>query len=155
MFGGRLAYGFGGKASVTLWYDYLSGDGDLDDDTLKVFDTLFATNHKFYGFADLFLNIPAHTGGRGLQDMAIKGTYRFNPEWMLRLDLHSFHMADKGPLASGHFGEEIDVVASWKYNKYLTMSAGVAYVFQNDGWAEIGRLTKDMGWVYLMLDAKF
>ena len=155
MFGGRLAYGFGGKAGVTLWYDYLSGDGDLGDDTLKVFDTLFATNHKFYGFADLFLNIPVHTGGRGLQDMAIKGTYRFNPEWMLRLDLHSFHMADKGPLTSGHFGEEIDVVASWKYNKYLTMSAGVAYVFQNDGWAEIGRLTKDLGWVYLMLDAKF
>jgi hypothetical protein len=155
MFGGRLAYGFGGKASVTLWYDYLSGDGDLGDDTLKVFDTLFATNHKFYGFADLFLNIPVHTGGRGLQDMAIKGSYRFNPEWMLRLDLHSFRMADKGPLASGHFGEEIDVVASWKYNKYLTMSAGVAYVFQNDGWAEIGRLTRDLGWVYVMLDAKF
>jgi hypothetical protein len=46
-------------------------------------------------------------------------------------------------------------VASWKYNKYLTMSAGVAYVFQNDGWAEIGRLTSDLGWVYVMLDAKF
>jgi hypothetical protein len=154
MFGGRLAYNFS-KASVTLWYDYLSGDGDLGDDTIKVFDTLFATNHKFYGFADLFLNIPVHTGGRGLQDMAIKGTYKINPAWMLRLDLHSFQMADQGSLASGHFGEEIDLVASWKYNKYLNLSAGVAYVFQSDGWAEIGRLTKDMGWVYLMLDAKF
>jgi len=154
MFGGRLEYNFS-KASITLWYDYLSGDGDLGDDTIKVFDTLFATNHKFYGFADLFLNIPVHTGGRGLQDMAIKGTYRINPEWMLRLDLHSFHMADQGPLASGHFGEEIDLVASWKYNKYLNLSAGVAYVFQSDGWAEIGRLAKDLGWVYLMLDVKF
>ena len=155
MFGGRLAYGFGGKGSVTLWYDYLSGDGDLGDGTLKVFDTLFATNHKFYGFADLFLNIPLHTGGRGLQDLAIKGTYKPHAAWMLRLDLHSFHMADKGPLTSGHFGEEIDIVASWKYNRYLNLSAGFSYVFQNDAWAEIGRLTKDLGWFYLMLDAKF
>ena len=109
MLGARLGHGFGGKGSVTLWYDYLSGDGDLGDDTIKVFDTLFATNHKFYGFADLFLNIPVHTGGRGLQDLAIKGAYRVNPEWTLKLDLHSFNMADKGSLTSGHFGEEIDV----------------------------------------------
>jgi hypothetical protein len=155
MFGGRLARGFAGKGSVTLWYDYLSGDGDLGDDKLKVFDTLFATNHKFYGFADLFLNIPLDTGGRGLQDIAVKGTYRFHPAWLVRLDVHSFHMADKGPLSSGHFGEEIDLVVSWRYNRYLNLSAGVSYVFQNDGWAEIGRLAKDLGWVYLMLDAKF
>ncbi len=31
-------------------------------------ETLFATNHKFYGFADLFLNIPRDTAGRGLRD---------------------------------------------------------------------------------------
>ena len=155
MFGARLAHGFAGKGSVTLWYDYLSGDGDLGDDTIKVFDTLFATNHKFYGFADLFLNIPLQTRGRGLQDMAIKGTYRPHTNWLLRLDVHSFHMADKGPLASGHFGEEIDLVASWKYHKYLNLSAGFSYVFQNDGWAEIGLLETDMTWVYIMLDAKF
>lgn len=154
MFGGRIGHGFG-KGTVTLWYDYLSGDGDLGDDESKVFDTLFATNHKFYGFADLFLDIPTNTGGRGLQDLAIKGTYAVHPEWLLRLDLHSFHMADKGPLASGHFGEEIDLVASWQYNKYLNLSVGVSYVFQSDAWAEIDRLTEDMGWVYVMLDAKF
>jgi hypothetical protein len=155
MFGGRIAHGFAGKGTVTLWYDYLSGDGDLGDDELKVFDTLFATNHKFYGFADMFLDIPAHTGGRGLQDLAIKGTYRVHADWLLRLDLHSFHMADKGPLTSGHFGEEIDAAATWSYHKYLNLTAGVSYVFQNDAWAEIDRLTKDLGWVYVMLDAKF
>jgi hypothetical protein len=155
MLGGRLAYGFAGKGDVTLWYDYLSGDGDPGDGDLKVFDTLFATNHKFYGFADLFLNIPAHTGGRGLQDLAIKGTYRPHGDWLLRLDLHSFHMADKGDLASSHFGEEIDLVGTWKYSRHVNLSAGFSYVFQNDGWAEIGRLTDDLTWFYVMLDAKF
>jgi hypothetical protein len=64
-------------------------------------------------------------------------------------------MADKGPLTSGHFGEEIDAAATWSYHKYLNLTAGVSYVFQNDAWAEIDRLTKDLGWVYVMLDAKF
>ena len=31
----------------------------------------------------------------------------------------------------------------------------ISYVFQNDGWAEIGRLDKDLTWFYVMLDANF
>lgn len=57
---------------MTLWYDHLSGDDDPSDGTVRVFDTLFATNHKFYGLADYFLNIPVQTVGRGLQDLALK-----------------------------------------------------------------------------------
>ncbi|MCK5691004.1 alginate export family protein, partial [Myxococcota bacterium] len=41
-----------------LWVDYVSGDTDHTDDVNGSFDTLFATNHKFYGFQDRFLNVP-------------------------------------------------------------------------------------------------
>ncbi|MBW2732009.1 MAG: alginate export family protein, partial [Deltaproteobacteria bacterium] len=58
-----------GKPRVEAFFDYLSGDDDPADDKSQSFDTLFATNHKFYGFMDAFLNIPAHTGGLGLMDM--------------------------------------------------------------------------------------
>ena len=47
---------------------------------MKVFDTLFTTNHKFYGLADLFLNIPLQTDGRGLQDLAVKWHYTPMPK---------------------------------------------------------------------------
>jgi len=49
--------------------DYLSGDDGEDETKYKVFNTLYATNHKFYGFMDYFLNLPVHTYGKGLMDM--------------------------------------------------------------------------------------
>lgn len=74
MLGARLGFDVGTGGSLTLWYDLLSGDADPNDGDTKVFDTMFATNHKFYGFADMFLNISVHTGGQGLQDLAVKGS---------------------------------------------------------------------------------
>ena len=154
MFGGRVARAFGGF-SATLWYDYLSGSDDPGNDDAKVFDTLFATNHKFYGFADLFLNIPAHTAGQGLQDAAVKLAYRVNPDWRVAADVHSFHLAKKGALDSGHLGEEIDLTVSWRHSRNLDITAGSALVFQQDAWSQIGRLDRNMIWGYLMMDAHF
>ena len=78
------------RVDVALWFDYLSGDDDPGDGETRVFDTLFATNHKFYGYADYFLNIPLHTAGLGLRDLALKGAYKPCKEIKLGLDLHSF-----------------------------------------------------------------
>jgi len=156
MFGGRVGYGFlDGDARLTLWYDYLSGDDDADDGELKVFDTLFATNHKFYGFADLFLNIPAHTAGQGLQDLALKFAVVPADDWRLGVDAHSFRLAKTGGFESGHLGEEVDLVATWTYSPNLTIQGGAAFVIQDDTWADIGRLSENMTWLYLMMDAKF
>jgi hypothetical protein len=32
---------------------------------------------------------------------------------------------------------------------------GLSYVFAADGFAEIGRLSEDMTWLYIMLNASF
>ncbi|HUH12859.1 MAG TPA: alginate export family protein, partial [Longimicrobiales bacterium] len=53
----RLGFSLGAVGGAELWYDRLSGDDDPLDDEVRVFDTLFATNHKFYGYMDLFTNI--------------------------------------------------------------------------------------------------
>lgn len=154
MLGGRLGRAFG-DFTATLWYDYLSGSDDPSSGDVKVFDTLFATNHKFYGFADLFLNIPAHTGGRGLQDAALKLAFTPHADWRLAADVHSFHLAKANSLDSGHLGEELDLIASWKHSANLDISGGIAFVFQQDTWADIGQLDQNMVWGYLMLDAHF
>ena len=154
MVGARIGMNLG-KGTVTLWYDYLSGDDDLSDNTIKVFNTLFATNHKFYGYADLFLVIPVETGGRGLQDVAIKGTYKPSKSTLLKLNLHSFRAAKQGSLSTNRFGEEIDLVGSWRYNEHLAFTGGAAYVIHGDALAELGRLDQDMTWLYLMVDASF
>jgi hypothetical protein len=156
MLGARIGMGVAnGLGSVTFWYDYLSGDDDPTDDGIKVFDTLFATNHKFYGFADLFLNIPAHTNGLGLQDVAVKASVRPRDDFTASLDVHSFHTARQGTATTKHLGEEIDLTLVHRYSNNLQVSAGLSYVFQADALAEIGRLSEDMVWTYIMLNATF
>jgi hypothetical protein len=156
MFGGRVGTTLAdGAGSVTFWYDYLSGDDDPTDNDIKVFDTLFATNHKFYGLADLFLNIPVHTAGRGLQDIAVKGSYRPDPRVNLGLDIHSFHVAKSQGLSTGHLGEEADVTVTYQHSGNMRVTAGLSQIVQADGFADIGRLAENMTWVYLMMDVGF
>jgi hypothetical protein len=154
MIGGRLGHAFG-DFQATLWYDYLSGSDDPANGDVKVFDTLFATNHKFYGYADLFLNIPADTDGQGLQDASVKLSYSPHEDWQVAADVHSFALAKKGDLSSGHLGEEVDLTLTWAHSANFDVSGGVAFVWADDAWASIGRLTEDMIWGYLMLDAHF
>jgi hypothetical protein len=142
------------RLSATLWYDYLSGDDPGTPET-EVFNTLFATNHKFYGFADLFLNIPANTGGAGLQDLAAKLGWTFSDRTNASMDIHTFRAASAASLTSSHFGEEIDLSVGHRYSAQLAGSIGFSQVFQAAGLEEIGRLDGNMTWLYVMLNATF
>ena len=122
---------------------------------MRVFDTLFATNHKYYGLADLFVNIPLNTDGRGLQDFAVKGTYALTPEIGLAADVHSFRVARSGGLSTGHLAEEIDLTGSYRYSENLRFQAGLSLIFPAAGLAEIGRPDQDVIWTYLMIDLSF
>jgi Alginate export len=157
MVGGRLGFGMGpaNKGRITLWYDYLSGDDTPGDGKARVFDTMFATNHKFYGFADLFLNIPVQTAGLGLQDFAVKGSLQARDDVKLGLDLHSFRLAKRGGTTTAHLGEEIDLTVTHQYSSNLGITGGLSVVIQADGFADIGRLTQNLTWGYLMLNATF
>ena len=156
MVGARLGTNLaGGKATATAWVDLLSGDDDPADGETKVFDTLFATNHKFYGYADLFLNLPVHTAGRGLRDVALKFTLSPAEGWKLAADLHSFAvMADEG-ISESRLGEEIDLTVKYGYSADATWTAGVSYVNAGDGLTAIGRPDDDLLWAYVMTDVQF
>lgn len=154
MFGGRLALPLG-KTTLTLWYDYLSGDDNPTDGKIKVFDTLFATNHKFYGFADLFLSIPAHTGSLGLQDIAIKFSVPLSNGIKLNLDGHAFFLSKQGTTSGKHLGEEIDLTLSYKYSAEVTFVGGASYVIAKQPLADIGRLNDDMKVAYFMTNVAF
>ena len=154
MFGGRLGLPVG-KGMVTLWYDYLSGDDNAADAKIKVFDTLFATNHKFYGFADLFLNIPAQTKSLGLQDAAIKLSIPLENGLQLGLDGHVFLLSKQGSASGTHLGEEIDLTLTYKYSAEVTFVGGVSYVLAKQPLADIGRLNDDMKVAYVMTNVAF
>ncbi len=155
MVGLRAGINLSDVGTVTLWYDHLSGDEDPDDGESGVFNTLFATNHAFYGFADYFLNIPVHTGGLGLRDTALKFAFFPWEQTRLTVDLHIFQTAQDGSLSTQSLGNEFDVTLSRPISQGLSLGAGYAYFQAKDGMEELGRLEEDAQWFYLMLDAAF
>ena len=144
----------GGDGRITLWYDHLSG-GDPSDDEVGSFSTLFATNHKFYGFADLFLDIPLHTAGRGLRDVAVKGAWFPAERWRVGLDLHHFRVAEDAGLESGHLANETDLTLSYDLGSGARLTGGFSWVAEGDALAPVRGIGEDVTFGYLMLDVPF
>jgi hypothetical protein len=155
LLGARAGRGFAdGRAGVTLWLDYLSGT-EPGSDEVGVFETLFATNHKFYGYADLFLDIPTHTAGRGLVDLAVKGRLQVTDDWGLNLDVHRFSVAEDGGLSSGDLGTEIDLTLTRSLFHGLRVSGGTAVVLAGDALGPVRGIDDDVTFAYVMLDLVF
>jgi len=103
-----------------LFVDVLSGN--QQDGSLVAFDTLFATNHKFYGLKDLFLNIPLHTKGKGLVDAGLSVSAKFD-----RLSATmAFHVFAPTVLDDGFvYGVEPDVVITYKVLPRVAVQLGM------------------------------
>lgn len=125
MASGRLSYEGPGwnRPYVTAGLDYISGDASTGDDKIKVFDTLFATNHKFYGLMDLFINIPAHTNQQGLSDIYLKGELSASESTRLALHIHHFTFA-KSSGSGKSLGQEADVLLTHTLNSATSVMWG-------------------------------
>ncbi|MCW8850734.1 MAG: alginate export family protein, partial [Melioribacteraceae bacterium] len=114
MFALNLKYSFNStvKPAIGVGVDYLSGDDGQDADKFKVFNTLYATNHKYYGFMDYFLNIPNDTDGLGLMDMHVKAEVSPVNKIKTAIAFHLFNANEDFTLVDGKtstsFGSEID-----------------------------------------------
>jgi hypothetical protein len=113
----RCGHRFSELWSPTLWLDVASGASN----GIAAFDTLYATNHKFYGLADQFLNLPLHLGGKGLIDAAVKNDATFG-EWHAQLALHAFRTAAGGE----DRGQEADLAVDRAIGEGLRLEFGGA-----------------------------
>lgn len=143
------------RGSVTLWYDHLSGDGDPADDEVQVFTTLYSARNRYYGRADYFTDIPAHTGGLGLQDAVVKLAYRPTDATGLNLDVHSFRTARQGDLSSRRLAEEVDAWASYRFRQHLTVQAGFSLTWGRTAMRELERLDGRGEFAYVMTSLRF
>lgn len=143
------------RASVTLWYDRLSGDEDPEDDVVRVFSTLFGARNRYYGKADYFLIIPLQTGGLGLQDAAVKLAYAPTSNLSLNLDLHSFRTSAIGELSSRRLGEEVDAWIRYPFRNHLTVRCGYSLTWAGAGMEELEILQGRGHFAYLMTSLKF
>lgn len=138
--------------AVTLWYDRLSGTEPGSGD-VGVFETIYPSGHKFYGSADLFTDVPAHTAGRGLQDLAVKTSWPLDGgEWRLNADLHRFLVTQGAGLSGSHLADELDVALLRRLPSGLALNAGVSYVWEGEALAPVRGIANSGAYGYLTLD---
>ena len=106
---------------IELGGDILSGDDDPTSGDYKAFDTLFATNHKFYGYMDYFLDIPVNTNQQGLVDAMLKTEMKVTKQAKLLFHVHDFSLFE-GSVKK--LGQEVDVVVDYGYNKAFSIQWG-------------------------------
>jgi len=143
-------------AGLTLWYDYLSGDDNPNDLTVRTFTTPYATNHAYYGHMDKFLNIPR----QGLQDIAVKLWLKPTSKMKFIVHLHQFLSArtsDTQGKPPRNLGQEIDAHFKYPVAKNTMLSIGYSRYLGSGtvNGAVTGDSTLDSNWAYAMLDLKF
>lgn len=156
---GSVAHQFAGnlKPRVALQVDLLSGDEDPTDDRYAAFNTLYATNHKFYGFMDLILDPVSQLAGRGLTDIALRGTLRPGA-WQLGVDLHRLGLMKERTGATGRaLGTELDATLGRTLAKGLGLSTGTSIFRPADAATApgIGLGDGTLWWGYVQLTTSF
>lgn len=129
------------KPGIAAGIDRLSGDDNRFDNDNTVFNTLFATNHKYYGMMDYFINIPLHTYGLGLNDLHF-GLSSVPCECLkLSLTFHHFRSTEEVTWIDGTtmnvFGNELDFLVDYKYNAHVNFQGGAAVFLPGDIFKQI------------------
>lgn len=120
-----------GPARLAVGATRLSGDDDPIDGVDRRFDTLFATNHKFYGAMDYF---PRLAGPAGLDDVYVSVSGRAGERWTLRAAAHAFGSAVD--LGDGRaLGQELDLGARYTLAPAASIEAGLSAFRATDRFA--------------------
>jgi hypothetical protein len=119
--------------------DYLSGDGTPEG----VFDTLYATNHAFYGEMDFFLDIPRNTAGLGLIDLGGRVVAKASDTVTASVTYHYFRAAEDSPQGNADFGSEIDTRLDWKATPHLGIYLLYGIFLPGDAIADVRGIPGD------------
>lgn len=140
------------KPRLFAEYNFATGDSNAKDGEVGTFQNLFPTNHKFYGYMDVF-------SWQNIHNPAI--SFSVNPikTVKLQLDYHAFWLADTAdawyrangvtavrPInkaADNFVGTELDFTATWKATKQLSFLVGYSHFFAGDYLKQTGSKASD------------
>ncbi|GGG00372.1 alginate export family protein [Pontibacter amylolyticus] len=148
----------------TLGTTYLSGMAGQER-KVHSFNTLYATNHKYYGFMDYFINVPADTRQGGLLNTYLKTTFSPKPRYSISLDYHYFALAKNLHASETHagtnnryLGSELDAVLQYKHSDQIQFSVGYSNLFAGRSMAAIkpgdASAYADWGWVMVNIQPR-
>jgi hypothetical protein len=152
-------------------YTYASGDSNFADNRSETFEPLFGTNHKLYGYMDLF-------GLRNIHNPSVSFNLRPAKGLSLRLDYLAFWLADgndslypesgsarnangygRNPQFDRYVGSELDFIAGYQPTHWAEFQLGYGHFFVGDyinqsvGSVPANGGAVDADWVYVQ--AKF
>ncbi|MCH7858028.1 MAG: hypothetical protein IIB37_14860 [Gemmatimonadetes bacterium] len=103
----------------------------------------------------MFLNVPRDTGGRGLQNLALKWNLDGPAGTSIAAAFHAFRAAEGSGLVTARLAEEVDVPLAFDANSAMRLTVGLSYVWGHRGLAEIGRDAGHYTFNYLMASVVF
>lgn len=125
--------GGNGVQRVAVGCDVLSGT-PAGATSERSFDPVFHTGHKFYGFMDYFVVVPAQTQGAGLIDLYGCLTAGLSEKVKAEVWIHHF-LTHQGlavnPLDAPQrpLGQEVDCVVQYRYNTAVSFELGTSAFF--------------------------
>lgn len=142
---------------------FASGDKNPDDRDHETFENLFPTNHKFYGYMDLF-------SWKNLTNAVIKASIKPHEKVKVSLDFHFFFLNDvddawynaagkvfrRDPTgkADKHVGNELDFTVKWDINKHFYLWSGYSHFFPGEFIDDTGA-DDPADWFFLQTTFKF
>lgn len=146
------------KVFAGIGLDYLSGNSDKTSSNHSgSFSTLYATNHKFYGYMDYFINIPADTKQHGLIDPYLRIGIISSKKYKTTLDVHQFYLANKNNSGINKIqrslGDEVDLLFDYQPSAIVNFQLGYSMMFATKNMELIkgGNRNNYNGWAFAML----
>lgn len=153
----KAAYTLNKQWSVSLGYDYLSGN-DGKGDKFKAFDPLYGTHHKFYGAMDYFYATAWMGSAPGLQDAQLGVNFKASPKVSMQLNYHYFATAANLDDVKKGLGSEVDYQLDWNVMKDVKLSAGYSFMLGTKSMDIVKggdhKRWQDWGWVSLNINPR-
>ena len=152
--------------SFVAGYDYMSGDdqfavpgegqiGIIQHKTIKGFNPVYGSHHQFYGAMDFFY-VSTYVNGftPGLQNIYVGGTYKPHKNVELSAKYHYLTITSDLKDIDKPLGHEIELEASWKLAKDISLSAGYSYMKGTDTMERLKRSSErdKLSWGWLSLN---
>lgn len=145
------------KVFLGLGIDYISGNNNNTPGTAShSFSTLYATNHKFYGYMDYFTNLPIDTKQRGLIDPYFRLGIIADKKTTTTIDFHHFLLANRNHIDDHKYnvlGNEIDLLCDYKVSSLINLQGGYSMMFATTNMESLktGSSNNYNSWAFLML----
>ena len=156
--------------NMAAGYDYLSGDeyfaltptgqfGIVRHQTIKGFNPIYGSHHKFYGMMDFFY-VSTYLFGftPGLQNLYAGGDFTPIKGLKLKARYHYLSIATNLRDVNKTLGHDVDLEVSYQLMKDVRLSAGFSYMTGTETMEKLKRANNtghlNWGWFSLIFSPK-